>query len=205
MPEWLSTSHYLHSFVHEFAHNAHCRNIEKRGNGYAWNWMSMETLPNPIAKLITKFKLSEYANYNIKELMAERITKDICKHLNSEDAFTGDKKSMDYTHVFDHKWNCRYSTPQAYLDYYVQQIWNGDRDGANNAVKQAEAYLIGIEQAEAMAQTRLLEIERPDYNAEIKQNSLIGIYDTFMGLVTPRMTWLDAINQIKPTKYKIKE
>ncbi len=201
MPEWLSTSHYLHPLIHEFAHNAHCRNIEKRGNGYAWSWMSVETLPNPIAKLITKFKLSKYANYNIKELMAERITKDICKHLNSEDLFIGDKKSLDYSHIFDNKWNCRYSTPQAYLDYYVQQIWNGDRDGANNAAKQAQTYLAELEQAETIAKTHLSEIERQNFNTEIKQNSLLGLFDAFMGLITPKMTKFDEINQIKPKKH----
>lgn len=201
MPEWLSTSHYLHPFIHEFAHNAHYRNIEKRGNDYAWGWMSVETLPNSIAKLITKFKLSKYANYNIKELMAERITKDICKHLNSEDVFKGNKKNMDYSHVFDNQWNCRYSTPQAYLDYYVQQIWNGDRDGANNAAKQAQTYLAELEQTETIAQTHLSEIERQDYNAEIKQHSLVGIFDAFMGFITPQMTTLDERNQIKPKKH----
>ncbi len=129
MPAWLSTSHYLHPIVHEFGHGAHFNNIESRGNDYTWSWMT-DKIPNAVGKLITKFKLSSYANYNLKEFMAERISKDVCKNLNYNDCYIGDKKDIDYSNIFSRKWNCRYSTPQAYLDYYTQQInmeWRYER------------------------------------------------------------------------------
>ncbi len=79
------------------------KNIESRGNEYAWGWMSDKVLPNAVSRLIAKFKLSEYANYNLKEFMAERISKDICKNLSYSDSFVGNRKNLDYSNIFYNK------------------------------------------------------------------------------------------------------
>lgn len=181
MPAGLSTSHYLHPIVHEFGHGAHFKNIESRGNEYAWGWMSDKILPNAVSRLIAKFKLSEYANYNLKEFMAERISKDICKNLNCNDYFIGNRKNLDYSNIFYNKWNCRYSTPQAYLDYYTQQIWNGDMSGADNVADAIGGYLT--------------ELERKAYSSKHKQRGFWGIVDEVASTITGQARWLDKYNR----------
>ena len=185
MPTWLSSSHYLHPVIHEFGHGAHFHNIEKNNNEYAWDWMSNK-IHNAVGQLITKFKLSKYANYNLKEFMAERISKDICTKLNYNDKYTGYQKDVDYSHIFSNKWNCRYSTPQAYLDYYTQQIWNGDMDEAENAAGRIDVFL--------------KEIERESYKSTRKQSNFWGIIDEVAGMITGQAKWLDKINRANKNK-----
>ena len=52
-----------------------------------------------------------------------------------------------YSDIFSRKWDYRYSSPQSYIDYFTQQVWNGDIEGAKRVGQQAEEYLKSIEAA----------------------------------------------------------
>ena len=97
---WHPTGHYLQTFVHEFAHSAHYKNL--------------------------------------------------CENLNSQDMYVGNKKNIDYAKIFSNKWQYRYSSPQSYLDYYTQQVWNGDIEEAKNIAGEIEIYLKEIEAKEVL-------------------------------------------------------
>ena len=53
--------------------------------------------------------------------------------------------------IFSRKWNYRYSKPQSYIDYFTQQVWNGNIEEAKKAGDDAEAYLRSIEGAQSVA------------------------------------------------------
>ena len=159
LPGWNSSKHPGHVFMHEFAHAAHWHHLRFR-NGQenamkVWQGLVGTTVPTGIGRLIAKFKLSEYAveANDMCEFMAERIAKDVCRGLN-EDAWTQEKPiDVKYDNIFSRKWDYRYSSPQAYIDYFTQQVWNGDIDGANRTGRMAEEYLKEIESAERVAPT----------------------------------------------------
>ncbi len=148
LPDWFSTIHPLHIFVHEMAHSAHYHNLESHGNGSSMNYLRETKIPTAIGRLIAKFKLSKYAATNMNEFMAERITKDILKNLTPYGYYRGNSKDLDYSNIFCNKWNYRYSTPQAYIDYYTQQVWNGDIVEAKRAGDKIEHYLQSLEAEE---------------------------------------------------------
>ncbi len=188
-PNEFSSLHPACTFVHEFAHSAHKNNIEKQGR-YApavMNSMRKMQVPTSVGKLITKFKLGNYAldqKGGMNEFMAERATQDICNKLtDSSWVYYGDKKDVKYDDIFSRKWNCRYSTPQAYLDYYTQQVWNGELQAAEDAAGEIEIYLD--------------EIERERYTSTHKQNSFWGIIDEVAGSLTGQSKWLDKKNKLK--------
>ncbi len=73
-----------------------------------------------------------------------------CKNLNSQDMYIGNRKNLDYAKIFSNKWQYRYSSPQSYLDYYTQQVWNGDIEEAKNIAGEIEIYLKEIEAKEVL-------------------------------------------------------
>ncbi len=188
-PNDFSSLHPACTFVHEFSHSAHKNNIEKQGRfgPDIMELMRGMQVPTAVGRLITKFKLGKYAldrNGGMNEFMAERATQDICNKLtDSSWVYYGNKKDVKYEDIFSRKWNCRYSTPQAYLDYYTQQVWNGDIRAAEDAAGKIEVYLE--------------EIERKSYNSTHKQNNLRGIFDEVAGKITGQARWLDRINKLK--------
>lgn len=150
LPDEKSTLHPAHTYVHEFAHAAHHRNLDRRHNNGVDIMLDLTTtqVPTAIGRLITKFKLGKYSldkNGGMNEFMAERIAQDICNNL-TEDTWA-EKRYIytDYSNIFDRKWNYRYSSPQAYLDYFTQQIWNGDIEEAINVAEEAERYMKEID------------------------------------------------------------
>lgn len=149
-PNEFSTLHPAGTFVHEFSHSAHHNNLNK--NHYDGASIMQELrytqVPSAIGRLITKFKLGKYAldeSGGMNEFMAERITQDICKALSSESWIPSGNVDVNYANIFSRKWNYRYSSPQSYLDYYTQQVWNGNIKEAENIAGEIERYLEEIE------------------------------------------------------------
>ena len=145
---WAPTGNYLQTFVHEFAHSAHFKHLRSRGNEDVLDELRETRIPTALGRFITKCSLGRYSATNMNEFMAERITKDICKNLDSNDKYEGYRSDLDYEKIFSNKWSYRYTTPQSYLDYYTQQVWNGDIDKANEIVDDMEHYLKKIETVE---------------------------------------------------------
>lgn len=166
---WHPTGHYLQTFVHEFGHSAHFHHLCNRSNLDVMNELRNTKIPTILGRFIAKCKLGRYSATNMNEFMAERITKDICKNLNKNDNFTGKRTDLDYTHIFENKWNYRYSCPQAYLDYYTQQVWNGDKEEASEILEDMGRYLKKIEAEEALPLIKKFEQELP-------KESLLGIF-----------------------------
>ena len=52
---------------------------------------------------------------------------------------------VDYSSIFSRKWNYRYSSPQSYIDYFTQQVWNGDLDEAKRVGDKVEQYLTELD------------------------------------------------------------
>lgn len=154
LPGWTSSNHPAHIFVHEFSHAAHWNHLKERhGKSNAIKVMEglhYTPVPTAIGRLITKFKLSKYAaNGNMKEFLAERMTKDICDGLTDEYWVTYKNIDVDYSNIFSKKWNYRYSSPQSYIDYFTQQVWDGDIDGAKRVGEDATQYLKKLEATNA--------------------------------------------------------
>jgi len=49
--------------------------------------------------------------------------------------------NVDYSNIFYDNWKYRYSSPQSYIDYFTQQVWNGNIEGAKQVGKDAYEYL----------------------------------------------------------------
>lgn len=222
LPDKKSTTHYLRTFIHEFGHNAHHCNLEENGHGDAIHVLRDMTIPTVLGRFITKFKLGKYSAQNMVKFMAERMTKDICKNLNSDDEFIGNTSDLDYSSIFSRKWNCRYVTPQSYLDYYTQQVWNGNLEGANKVLNDMEEYMAVLEKSHAI---EVVEIERPrsvtvpieivtappqtateppktvkvpvKIPAPVKQKTFWGLIDAFCGSIFKTPLWLDNRNKLK--------
>lgn len=196
LPDEKSTTHYLRTFVHEFGHNAHHRNLENNGQGDAIYVFQNMRIPNILGRFIAKFKLGKYSAHNMAEFMAERIAKDICSRLFYFD-MTGRELcpiKPDYSNIFSNKWNCRYITPQSYLDYYTQQVWNGDIEGAGKVLKKMEEYMIALEKGYTIS---AVEIERPKSAVSLKQDSFIGKLDKFFGGLFSTPKSLDNDNKLE--------
>lgn len=151
LPTWLSSLHPGHTFVHEFSHAAHWHHLKDR-NGYnnakkVWDGLAGTTVPTPIGRLITRFKLSNYAvdGNDMCEFMAERMSKDICDGLTDVMWVPYKDIDVDYSSIFSRKWNYRYSSPQSYIDYFTQQVWNGDLDEAKRVGDKVEQYLAELD------------------------------------------------------------
>lgn len=153
LPEWLSSLHPAHIFAHEFAHSAHWHNLKDK-NGYSaasrvWRGLEGTEVPTAIGRLITRFKLSNYSvdSKDMCEFLAERVAKDVCGGITDDTWGKCKKIDVDYSNIFSRRWNYRYSTPQSYLDYFTQQVWNGDIEEANRTGDKVEEYLAEIDAA----------------------------------------------------------
>ena len=206
LPDEKSTTHYLGAFIHELAHSVHFNHLKETHLGFMISRFHEARIPNAIGRLITKYKLGKYSAENMNEFMAERITKDIARNLNSKDEFVGSTLDLKYSDIFKRKWNCRYICPQAYIDYYTQQVWAGDINGAEAIAKKIEQYLLAVEKAEnpqevklPVIETTLKTIERPQEEARIKRDNVLGYIDAFFGaIVPPPVTKLvDKLNDVK--------
>ena len=204
LPDDKSTTHYLRTFIHELGHSAHANNLRERNLGFIAEKLQETQIPNAVGRLITKFKLGKYSATNMDEFMAERISKDITKSLNLDDEYIGSLTDLKYSDMFERKWNCRYITPQAYIDYFTQQVWNGDIEGANRIAALMKDYLEALQIAEyaqeverPVIETTLKTIERPRANARLKQDSLLGRIDKFFGKVFSTPNYLENKNEIK--------
>ena len=118
--------------------------------------------------------------------------------------FVGSPLDVRYADIFERKWNCRYICPQAYSDYYTQQVWMGDINGAEEVAKKIAQYLFELENAEnhqtvefPTIETTLKTIERPIENARVKQDSVLGYIDAFFGKNIPTINTIDKLNDIK--------
>ena len=91
--------------------------------------------------------------------MAERITKDVINNLTSQGRYIGNAKDLNYSKIFENKWNYRYSSPQAYIDYYTQQVWNGDLEEARKTGEKIEVYLKKIDSQNVPEIVRQLQVK----------------------------------------------
>ena len=146
-PNWTSSLHPAHTFVHEFSHAAHWHHLKER-NGEAgaervWRGLEGVTVPNAIGRLIARFKLSDYAvkGDDMCEFMAERMSQDICNGLTDLCWLQYRPIDVGYSDLFYRKWDYRYSRPQSYIDYFSQQVWNGDIEEANRVGDKIQLYL----------------------------------------------------------------
>lgn len=98
-----NTAHYLCTFIHEFAHCAHYNHLKQIGKTDAWKEYFNLKMPTLSGKILTLTKNSGYANHDMIEFMAERITKDVCKYLTDDGTFYGNPSSFDYEHLAEGK------------------------------------------------------------------------------------------------------
>lgn len=200
LPDWASSNHPAHPFVHEFSHAAHWHHLEER-NGYGnahkvWHGLEGTRIPNAIGRLIAKFKISEYAvgtkdKCDMCEFLAERMAKDICGGLTDNMWVPYKDIDVNYSDIFSRKWGYRYSKPQAYIDYFTQQVWEGDIDEAKRVGDRVEQYLAELE-AERVPQT-IQVAER-----ETAGVPLLGKITGFLSDISERITdVLDSKNKLR--------
>ena len=200
LPDDKSTTHYLRTFIHELGHCVHVNNLKVRNLDFMADKLQRTKIPSSVGRLITKFKLGEYSAQNMDEFMAERIAKDISKNLNTNDEYVGSILDVRYSDMFERKWNCRYITPQSYIDYFTQQVWNGDIEGAEKVAIKMKDYLEALQIAEyaqkverPVITTTLKVIERQKESSTLKQDSLLGKIDTFLGKLFSTPNYLEKI------------
>ena len=196
IPDDFSSLHPAHTHVHEFAHSAHHANLN---HNHYFGSSIMEKLrytqvPTVIGRLITRFKLGNYAldkAGGMNEFMAERIAQDVCHGITEE--FWSKNKTIDvgYSDIFSRKWGYRYSQPQAYLDYFTQQVWNGDIEEAINAAGKVEEYLAELDGIKVPVSIQVAT-ERAQEKGGIRANIMNGI-SCFFESVTNK---LDKRNQL---------
>ena len=150
LPDDFSTTHPAATHVHEFSHCAHHANLDRNHSNGAliMDKLRHTQVPTAIGKLITKFKLGNYAldkAGGMNEFMAERMSQDICNGILDYSWSKFKDIDVNYSNIFGRKWSYRYSSPQAYLDYYTQQVWNGNIEEAKKAAGKIETYLAELE------------------------------------------------------------
>lgn len=200
LPDWASTDHPAHPFVHEFSHAAHWHHLKERqgysGAEHLWNGLVGTRIPNAIGRLIAKFKISKYAvgtkqNCDMWEFLAERMAKDICGGLTDNMWVPYKDIDVNYSDIFSRKWSYRYSSPQSYIDYFTQQVWDGDIEGAKRVGDRVEQYLAELE-AERVPQT-IQVAERVTEGVP-----LLGRITGFLSDISGRITdALDSKNKLR--------
>ena len=193
LPSHFSSGHPAHIFVHDFSHAAHWNNLEQK-NGYynaskVWHGLVGTNVPTSIGKLITQFKLSEYAvrGNDMCEFLAERMAQDICNGLTDNAWVLHKNVDVDYSNMFEKNWKYRYTTPQSYIDYFTQQVWDGDIEEAKRTGDMVENYLAD------------LEAERVHPVIKEQQNSFLfgGIASLFAKINEHVTDYLDDKNKLK--------
>ena len=147
-PSHFSTKHPAHILVHEFSHAAHYKNLEsiydsKNEALQYWADTRETSVPSPFGKLISKYKISNYAvqSNDMAEFLAERMTKDICGAMSKDSWKLKSKPDVEYSTIFDRKWKQHNACPQAYIDYFSQLVWKGRVAGAEELSDQVELFL----------------------------------------------------------------
>lgn len=193
LPSNSSSGHPAHIFVHEFSHAAHWNHLEQR-NGYykaskVWSGLDGTSVPTSIGKLIAKFKLSRYAveSKDMCEFLAERMSQDICEGLSDNAWILCKDVDVDYSNIFRKNWNYRYTTPQSYLDYFTQQVWDGDIDEAKRTGDMVEEYLSELD-AEKVHPAIAVQQESPLFS---------GIANIFAKISEHITDYLDDNNKLK--------
>ncbi len=156
MPNDMSSLHPAHVFNHEFGHSAHWHHLVARhGEEDAikvWTGLEGYTIPDAIGRLIIRYKLGNYAidSKDMCEFMSERIAQDICKKQTIKTWELTGKPDVGYEDIFTRKWNYRYTNPQSYLDYFTQQVWNGDTEEAIIAAQKIDYFLKLVDEGRAV-------------------------------------------------------
>lgn len=156
LPDWSSTRHPAYVFAHEYSHCVHWKHLMQR-NGYndavkVWHGLVGARIPTAIGRLIARYKISDYAvgtrdNCDMCEFLAERMAQDVCKGLTDTNWEKYGNINVNYDDIFNRNWSYRYSSPQSYIDYFTQQVWNGDIAGAEEVGRQAGLYLARLDAA----------------------------------------------------------
>lgn len=184
IPNDYSSLHPAHTHVHEFAHSAHHRHLDYRHSNNGSDIMDKlrnTQVPTAIGRLITRFKLGNYAldkNGGMNEFMAERISQDVTKGLTDEYWIKYKDIDVDYTNIFDRKWNYRYSSPQSYLDYFTQQVWNGDIEEAKKAGNKIEEYLRDLDAARVPVSVQTVTVKARGSIFEGLMEGISGVFET---------------------------
>ena len=154
-----SSLHSAHIFTHEFGHCAHWQHLQSR-HGFdeaqkVWSDLEGYMVPDSVGKLIIRFKLGNYAvdAKDMCEFMAERVSKDICDKLKGSEWNLKEKPDVMYSDIFQRKWKYRYTNPQSYLDYFTQQVWNGDSEEALVAANRIKDFLKLIDEGRAVEES----------------------------------------------------
>lgn len=160
-----STIHPAYIFFHELAHSAHWEHLVSR-NGEekaetVWCGLANSPIPNLLGRYVARMGKGSYAvdSKDMCEFVAETISQDICEAmpLASSVSFKDtdvnkwnikDKVDVDYDTIFDRRHNYRYSSPQSYFDYFMQQTWRGDIDSINDTLSDIEGYLAGTDSSQ---------------------------------------------------------
>ena len=156
LPNDKSSLHSAHIFTHEFGHCAHWHHLESRHGvdsaQKVWTDLEGYMVPDSVGKLIIRYKLGNYAvdSEDMCEFMAERIAKDICDNLSGSSWKLNKQPDIDYTDIFQRKWEYRYTNPQSYLDYFTQQVWNGDTEEALIAADRIKYFLKLVDEGRAV-------------------------------------------------------
>lgn len=207
------SAHYLQTFVHEFGHSAHYKNLLSLEQENVMDQLR-ETKLTGFSKFITMFSLGSYAADNMNEFMAERITKDICKNLDKNGEFIGNEKNLNYSTIFSERWLTT-STPQALLDYFTQCVWNGNRAGADSAFDKMKDCVLKYEKkAEPVAKykqllkvcNQLLEDDSSfnkhieEVKAEFKEKKGINLNSKMLKLLTLFLTSKEILSAKEEAK-----
>ncbi|MBR1976750.1 hypothetical protein IKA15_00550 [bacterium] len=115
-----STLHPLHTFIHEFAHCAHYKNLLKNGNTDCWNWLG-EKNTKGLNYTSQSGTYGKYSTSDLKEYFAEVMTKEILENVPSEYP----SKSIDTSRI-----DLRAIKPEDYIhagEINTYHIWTGNK------------------------------------------------------------------------------
>lgn len=155
LPDWSSSAHPACTYVHEFGHTAHFKHLVQRlgynkACDYFWNYLCGTNIPDPVQRLVIKYKISSYAieANDLSEFVAEKLSKDVCDALTYYKWKLKRIPDVKYENIFDRKWSSKYSCPESYIDYYMQKVWNGDIEGSKKVSNDIKKFLAKAEEEE---------------------------------------------------------
>ena len=124
--------HPAYIYAYEFSRAALLKNLDKRlGHKKAqayWSELNNMKLPQPLVNIAA---YSSNTN-NLASFIIERITQDVCRNISPKGNWDiVGHPDVRYEDIFKRRWNSKKSSPQSYIDYYTEMVWNG-------GIKQAE-------------------------------------------------------------------
>lgn len=189
IPNNTSTLHPAHVFAHEFAHKVHWEHLCDRHGKYEahdfWEGLVGTTVPSAVGRLISRYKLGNYAvdSMDMAEFVAERISKDVCNSLVPISWEFYKIPDVKYDSIFQREWKYRYTSPQSYIDYFTQQIWNGDREGALSVAADIETFLATVEKSKVVDKKGILDLKTELKKSPSILPDLIHEYNTTLTTV----------------------